>query len=122
MSDIVAIRYSSLLPPHSVAPSAPPNNLHVTDHDSSSVHLSWDPPPAEQHNGQLTGYTIKVKYQDGNKDRPSLTADNTSQVVDGLKPNTKYTFQVRAMTAAGSGPPASTENCTAEGGKIAYSD
>ena len=86
------------------------------------MHLSWDPPPAEQHNGQLTGYTIKVKYQNGDEARPSLTADGTFQMVDGLKPNTNYTFQVRAMTEAGSGPAVSIEKCTAEGGKITYSD
>ena len=86
------------------------------------MHLSWDPPPAEQHNGQLTGYTIKVKYQNGDEARPSLTADGTSKAVDGLKPNTKCTFQVRATTAAGSGPPASIEQCITEEGKMAYSD
>ena len=113
------LSYLSLLPPYSVVPSAPPNNLRVTNYDSRSVHLSWDPPPAEQHNGQLTGYIIKVKYQIGTEARSPLTADGTSKRVDGLKPNTKYTFQVRAMTAAGSGPPASIQKCTAEEGKMA---
>ena len=86
------------------------------------MSLSWNAPPAADHNGQLTGYTIKVKDQNGDEARPSLTTDNTctSTNVDGLKPNTDYIFQVSAMTAAGTGTPTSKKGHTAEGGKIAY--
>ena len=85
------------------------------------MHLSWKPPPAEQRNGQLTGYTIEVKCQTpGAKARDPLTVVGTSEAtkVDGLTPNTKYIFQVSAMTAAGSGPPASIQHCTES--KVAY--
>ena len=86
------------------------------------MSLSWNPPPIADHNGQLTGYTIKVKDQNGDEARDPLTTDNTctSKKVDGLKPNTEYIFEVSAMTAAGSGTPKSINKSTAEGGKIAY--
>ena len=117
----------SLLPPYSVVPSAPPNKLRVTGRTSSSVDLYWEPPPTEKQNGQLTGYTIKIKDENGDGPPPPLNdvhvpAGRTSEQVDGLKPNTKYTFEVRAMTAAGSGLPKSIKECTAEGGKMAYSN
>ena len=84
------------------------------------MHLSWDPPPAEQHNGQLIGYTIEVKYQTSKAQaQPPLTpVTPEATVVDGLTPNTEYIFEVSAMTAAGSGPPASIQDCTE--GKVAY--
>lgn len=112
----------SLLPPYSVVPSAPPSNVLVIREDSRSVTLSWNAPPAADHNGELTGYTIKVKNHNGDEARPPLTTDNTctSKEVDGLKPNTDYIFEVSAMTEAGSGPPKSINKRTAEEGKIAY--
>ena len=82
------------------------------------MSLSWSAPPAADHNGQLTGYTIKVK------DQFSLTTDSTctSKEVDGLKPNTEYIFEVSAMTAAGSGISTSITHRTTEEGKMAYYD
>ena len=88
------------------------------------MHLSWAPPPAEQHNGQLTGYTVKVKYQNWSESRRSLTTGNTctSTNVDSLKPNTGYIFEVSAMTAAGSGASTSTTHRTTEEGKMTHYD
>ena len=114
--------FLSLLTPYSVVPSAPPSDILVIPKDSRSVSLSWNAPPAAGRNGELTGYTIKVKNHNGDEAQPPLTTDNTctSKEVDGLKPNTDYIFEVSAMTAAGSGPPKSINKRTAEGGKIAY--
>ena len=90
------------------------------------MDVCWEP-PTEKHNIQLTGYTIKIKDENGDGPQHPLNdvhvpADHTSEQVGGLKPNTKYTFEVRAKTAAGSGPPRSIKKCTAEGGKMAYSN
>ena len=88
------------------------------------MHLSWNPPPAEQHNGKLIGYAIEVKYQNWSESRPSLITGNTctSTKVDSLKPNTDYIFEVSAMTAAGSGASMSTTHRTTEEGKMAHYD
>ena len=106
----------SLLAPYFVVPSAAPTDLRVTDKDSSSVSLSWKPPPADHHNGQLIGYTVEIE---GVSQQPSKQSDSTSESakIDGLKSDTEYVFHVSARTAAGSGPAATISGRTAEGGK-----
>ena len=94
----------SLLPPYSVVPSASPTDLRVTDKDSTSVSLSWKPPPADHHNGQLIGYTVEIKDVDGVSQQPSKQSDSTFAKIDGLKSDTVYKFHVSARTATGSGP------------------
>jgi hypothetical protein len=85
------------------------------------VSLSWKPPPAKDHNGQLTGYT--VKYGTSADALSSKLTDDTSITIDDLNPNTEYTFQVSAMNAAGSGSfTPSISRRTAQIGKVAYSD
>ena len=111
--------YISLLPPHSAAPSAPPRDL-VTSSDSSSVSLSWNPPAAEHHNGQLTGYT--VKYGTSADAQSSKATSDTSIKIADLNSNTEYTFLVCAKNAAGDGPFASKSQRTAQIGKVAYCD
>ena len=125
MSDNVYNTYLfSLHNIYSIVPSAPPRDVLVIPKDSRSVSLSWNAPPAADHNGQLTGYTVKVKDQNWGESRPSLTTENTctSTNVDGLKPNTDYIFEVSAMTAAGSGVSTPTTHRTTEEGKMAYYD
>jgi hypothetical protein len=105
------------LPP--VAPSAPPSDL-VTSSDSSSVSLSWNPPPTKDHNGQLTGYTVKYGLSaDAQSSKPTC---GTSVTIGGLNSNTEYTFQVSAMNAAGNGPFISKSQRTAQIGKVDYYD
>jgi chitodextrinase len=116
LSDHVHV-YISLLPPYSVAPSARPSDLIVTGSDSSSVSLSWNPPPAKDHNGQLTGYI--VKYVTSADAQSSKATGDTSIKIDGLKSNTEYTFQVSAKNAAGTGPFTSKSQRTAQIGKVA---
>jgi hypothetical protein len=85
------------------------------------VSLSWNPPPAKDHNGQLTGYT--VKYGTSADALSSKPTDDTSIRIDGLNSNTEYTFQVSAKNAAGSGPfTPSISQRTAQIGKVVYSD
>ena len=107
----------SLLPPCSVVPSAAPTDLYVTDKDSSSVSLSWKPPPADHHNGQLIGYTVEIKDVDGVSQQPSKQSDSTSAKIDGLKSDTEYKFHVSARTAAGSGPAATVSGRTNKEGE-----
>jgi hypothetical protein len=118
LSDHVHV-YVSLLPPYSVAPSAAPSDLIVTGSDSTSVSLSWNPPPAKDHNGQLiiTGYT--VKYGASTDAQSSTTTSYTSIKIDNLNPNTEYTFLVCAKNAAGSGPFISKSQRTAQIGEVA---
>ena len=107
-----------LLPPYSIVPSAAPTNLIVAHKDSSSVSLSWKPPPAETNNGQLTGYAVQIKDVHGlSQAFKQLDSTCTFVEIDELNPDTEYKFHVSAWTAAGSGPTATVSGRTAKGGK-----
>ncbi|CAL8331769.1 unnamed protein product [Merluccius merluccius] len=86
-------------------PSAPPQEVVCTSSSSTSVLVSWAPPPEEFHNGLITGYTIQYAPTDGNRTSarvervpapPYLLAD--------LHKWTEYGVTVRAATEAGEGP------------------
>ena len=40
-------------------PSSPPGNVTVIDVNSKMLKVSFNPPPAIDHNGQLIGYVIQ---------------------------------------------------------------
>jgi hypothetical protein len=85
------------------------------------VSLSWNPPPAKDHNGQLTGYT--VEYGTSADVLFSKLTDDTSITIGDLNPNTEYTFKVSAKNAVDNGPftPPISQH-TAQIGKVVYSD
>ena len=85
------------------------------------MSLSWKPPPAEHHNGQLIGYTVEVKDLNGVLQASKESAD-TFETINGLNSDTEYVFHVSARNAAGSGPTAIVSECTAEGGKGCLSE
>ena len=75
------------------------------------------PPPLEEQNGVITGYTVQVEGPDSSREFSVQNASTTSVEVSGLKPFTSYTFHVSAMTKAGTGPAATISSTTPEGGK-----
>ncbi|QWF82711.1 fibronectin type III domain-containing protein [Amycolatopsis sp. CA-230715] len=79
------------------APTAP-GNLHATGTAQSSVGLAWD---ASTDNVGVTEYDV---YQG---DTLAKTVTGTTATVDGLTPDTEYTFTVVAKDAAGNKSPAS---------------
>jgi hypothetical protein len=100
-------------------PSGAPTSLNVTHPLPTSAELSWTPLPPEQHNGIITGYTVKVVGPDSAAPRLILIPDAsaTSVVVSGLRPFTVYTFVVSAMTTVGTGPAANITSTTPQGGQ-----
>lgn len=53
--------YFCLLPLLGVAPSAPPQSvtvLTVGNHNSTSISISWDPPPPDHQNGVIQEYKV----------------------------------------------------------------
>ncbi|RLK60928.1 fibronectin type III domain-containing protein [Actinokineospora cianjurensis] len=83
--------------PDTQAPSAP-TNLSVTGTTQSSVSLEWT---AAGDNVGVTGYDV---YR-GTTLAKSVTG--TTATVDGLSPDTEYSFTVKARDAAGNVSPAS---------------
>lgn len=98
-------------------PDGIPQNL--TAHNWTSLYtlpVSWQPVPANQMNGKLTGYYLTyyaVKL--GDKDllnydvtEVTLLPNATSYTIKGLQPLSVYRVGVVASTAKGVGPKAIT--------------
>lgn len=54
--------YSCLFPLFGAAPSAPPQSvtvLTVGNHNSTSISISWDPPPPDHQNGIIQEYKVE---------------------------------------------------------------
>lgn len=100
-----------LLDTHSIAlpaPSAPPQDVQVLSLSSTSIKVSWVPPPAASRHGAIVRYTVSYQAVSGeDTERHEVTdigADATSVVLDGLGKWTEYVVRVRAHTDVGPGP------------------
>ncbi|XP_006641920.2 ephrin type-A receptor 8 [Lepisosteus oculatus] len=84
--------------------AAPSQVIAIRQENASqnSVTLLWHEP--DQPNGVILEYEIKYYEKDMEQQSYStLKSKGTSAKVSGLKPGTKYVFQVRARTSAGCG-------------------
>lgn len=98
-------------------PSSPPTNLVVDVENSTTAHLSWDPPPLSDHNGVITVYSITVLNKETDEEIEFTTITTRITVTD-LDPFTNYGFSVTSNTAVGMGPESNIESFqTAEDGK-----
>lgn len=82
--------------------------------NTTSVHLSWVAPLADQVNGILIGYQLQCIGQNGHTLSASVTGSSTS--LYAIHINTHYTCTVCGYTSVGCGPNAIThistyENC-----------
>ncbi|XP_061575657.1 roundabout homolog 2 isoform X10 [Cololabis saira] len=89
------------------APSAPPQQvtvLTVGNPNSTSISISWDPPPPDHQNGIIQEYKIWCL---GNETRfhvnKTVDAAIRSVVVGGLQVGVQYHVEVAASTSAGVG-------------------
>ncbi|XP_043390034.1 roundabout homolog 3 isoform X7 [Chelonia mydas] len=87
------------------APSAPPQAVSVvTVGNSTSISVSWEPPPAGEQNGIIQDYRIWCL---GNESRfhinSSVEGTVHSAVLQGLVPGVLYRTEVAAVTSAGVG-------------------
>lgn len=63
------------------APSEPPFNVKADSPDSTEVHVQWNHIPKNKLNGELKGYELSYKAQDGQPERVRLE-DPTRHVSD----------------------------------------
>ena len=87
---------------------------------SSSVHLSWSPPPEDQQNGDVLGYTIIVSQVSPSTSKQPIRFE-TSELeftVMSLHPAWVYEFSVSAATSAGVGQPVVISATLLEDGKL----
>ncbi|NXI91541.1 PTPRD phosphatase, partial [Psophia crepitans] len=89
-------------------PSAPPQDISCTSPSSTSILVSWKPPPVEKQNGIITEYSIKYIGIDGEDVKPheilGISSDNTQYLLEQLEKWTEYRISVTAHTDVGPGP------------------
>uniref|UniRef100_A0A8P4KTT2 Roundabout, axon guidance receptor, homolog 4 (Drosophila) n=1 Tax=Dicentrarchus labrax TaxID=13489 RepID=A0A8P4KTT2_DICLA len=87
-------------------PSASPLTVSITvSHEqNNTIHLSWEPPPHETHNGIIQGYQVwcveseEHQYQNWTVDSGQHNLD-----ISALKPGKRYWITVAAINGAGVG-------------------
>ncbi|XP_075876111.1 roundabout homolog 3 isoform X2 [Nelusetta ayraudi] len=92
-------------------PSAPPRSVQVSplkQSNSSSVSVSWEPPPSRTHNGIILEYKIWCAGSPGDAQPPSainhtVDGNTLSAVLKGLVPGVLYQVEVAAVSSAGVG-------------------
>nr|XP_047911534.1 receptor-type tyrosine-protein phosphatase delta isoform X1 [Anser cygnoides] len=89
-------------------PSAPPQDISCTSPSSTSILVSWKPPPVEKQNGNITEYSIKYIGIDGEDVKPheilGISSDSTQYLLEQLEKWTEYRISVTAHTDVGPGP------------------
>lgn len=99
--------------PHlsSPAPSAPPQKVTCVSTGSTTVRVSWVPPPADSRNGIITQYSVAYEAVDGEDRRRhvvnGISREHSSWDLVGLEKWTEYRVWVRAHTDVGPGPDSS---------------
>ncbi|KAM4739794.1 receptor-type tyrosine-protein phosphatase S isoform 2-T3 [Anableps anableps] len=94
-------------------PSAPPQEIKCSTTSSTSLLVSWRPPPLKSQNGDLTGY--RVRYQvvgpsEGASDdieameEPPVPPTEERVLLQRLEKWTHYRITVSASTEVGPGP------------------
>ena len=89
----------------SVGPDAAPTLIDTFSPSSTSLYLSWTPPPVDLHRGILIGYQIVYRNLDvpGSNEMVTTTTD-ASITLEGLGKFSNYSVSVSAGTIVGYGP------------------
>ncbi|TRY94560.1 hypothetical protein DNTS_024378 [Danionella cerebrum] len=89
-------------------PSAPPQEVKCISSSSTSILVSWKPPPVEFQNGVLTKYTIHYGETEGEDTSLKQVSVDPSEVneyhLENLEKFTEYQLTMSVHTKAGEGP------------------
>ncbi|XP_040178413.1 receptor-type tyrosine-protein phosphatase S isoform X10 [Rana temporaria] len=92
-------------------PSAPPQDVKCVSTKSTTILVSWQPPPPESHNGILAGYSVRYGALDSEdpevKEVQDIPSETTEILLEALEKWTEYRITVVAHTAVGPGPESS---------------
>ncbi|XP_075467515.1 receptor-type tyrosine-protein phosphatase S isoform X2 [Ascaphus truei] len=92
-------------------PTAPPQDVKCVSTRSTTILVSWQPPPAESQNGVLAGYSVHYCALDSDDTDPKEVKDippQTTQILlELLEKWTEYRVTVVAHTEIGPGPESS---------------
>jgi len=89
-------------------PSQAPVNLRVVSKTSTSIIVSWQPPPLDSRNGIIIGFKLFYKRKASTDLGHTVNISNTlTHNAIRLLKYTEYEFQVLAFTQIGNGPSSS---------------
>uniref|UniRef100_A0A672JSY4 protein-tyrosine-phosphatase n=1 Tax=Salarias fasciatus TaxID=181472 RepID=A0A672JSY4_SALFA len=101
-------------------PSAPPQDIKCSSTSSTTLLVSWHPPPLKSQNGDLVGYRVRyqvVGLSEGAGDdveateEPMVPATEEQVLLQRLEKWTQYLITVSASTVNGSGPESESLIC-----------
>jgi Fibronectin type III domain len=86
----------------------PPEDLRCAALTSTSLQVSWQPPPVNHQNGLLQGYKVSFEpmaddYTSDNDDMDTRKTTALTTVLTTLKKFSNYSMQVLAYTRMGDG-------------------
>lgn len=84
------------------APSSPPQSVQLSPVSSTSINLTWSPPPSSDINGVIIEYRITITEVFTGR-VINLTSTPTSLIAAGLHPYYLYDCIISAFTV-GNGP------------------
>uniref|UniRef100_A0A4W6EEE2 protein-tyrosine-phosphatase n=1 Tax=Lates calcarifer TaxID=8187 RepID=A0A4W6EEE2_LATCA len=89
-------------------PSGPPQEVKCHSPSSTSILVSWRPPPVELQNGIITQYTIQYAATEGEDTTThqisSIPPESSQYLLENLEKWTEYRVTVIAHTDVGAGP------------------
>uniref|UniRef100_A0A665XFJ8 Receptor-type tyrosine-protein phosphatase S n=1 Tax=Echeneis naucrates TaxID=173247 RepID=A0A665XFJ8_ECHNA len=89
-------------------PSGPPQEVKCHSPSSTSILVSWRPPPVELQNGIITQYTIQYAATEGEDTTAhqisSIPPESSEYLLENLEKWTEYRVTVIAHTDVGAGP------------------
>lgn len=80
------------------APSEPPQNVSGTFINSTSIIVTWAPPPVSSHNGIIRHYIIRYSLVTDSSDVQSVNTSELSIMIGDLERYTEYMVSVSAVT------------------------
>lgn len=84
----------------------------IVDITSSSIQLTWEPPPLEYHNGMIVSYTILcIEQQESDEILTIYSTMTTDITINQLHPYYTYSCKVSAVTVS-QGPFSDSINIT----------
>nr|XP_045585779.1 Down syndrome cell adhesion molecule-like protein Dscam2 isoform X2 [Procambarus clarkii] len=98
-------------------PSAPPGHVTCESVTSSSLVVTWSPPPPRHRNGLVINYRVYYSHatpHDGVGRSGSVVSEGQRATLAGLFPWTNYSLTVSASTRAGEGTPSHAIVCTTD--------
>lgn len=105
-------------------PSAGPQSLRCSTSSSQSIEVTWQAPPASEHNGIIQNYRLHYEMMgpvvtDNEAVAPLVkTVDGIYATLAGLSAHSAYRIRVEAVNRIGAGPFSASVTClTDESGR-----